>query len=78
MGNSELRKTSGYDYKVQNYDRGTQVKITKGSLRGCQGRISGFTDNGLYFVVRDKCELADEGIYSPIDLLLPDEFERLN
>lgn len=78
MSQSETRKTLDYNSNVQSYTQGTPVKITKGSLRGCQGKISGFTSNGLYFVVRDKCDRDAEGVYNPIDLLLPNEFERLN
>ena len=43
MSNSELRIFSEYNLDVQNYRQGNIVKITKGSHKGCQGRILGCT-----------------------------------
>lgn len=76
MSNSKLRKLSGYNHDVKNYTKGTPVKITKGSLKGCKGKISGFTSSGFYFIARDWCDKDADGIYSPINFVSPDEFER--
>lgn len=71
MSNSKLRSNSNHR-NVKSYTQGTPVKITKGSNKDCQGRISGCTIDGNYFIRIDKCPKG-----SSIDLFLPDEFEPL-
>jgi hypothetical protein len=54
---------------------GTCVKIKKGQLKGCQGRISSCTNDGIYFIQmisndgRENIDFIPEGPY------LPSEFE---
>lgn len=81
MSNSELRIFSEYNLDVQNYRQGNIVKITKGSHKGCQGRILGCNGDLLdgiaapriYFVGIDT-----DPTYTLIDLFLPDEFQLID
>lgn len=66
------------NYNVRGYTQGTPVKITKGSNKDCQGKISGCTIDGVYFIRIDKCQREVDQIRNPIDLFLPDEFEPLD
>ena len=52
------------------YTQNSSVKIVKGSLAGCEGRISGCSD-GVYFVRIDDDR-------TQIGLFVPNEFELLN
>ncbi len=86
MSNSELRTFSDYNLDTKNYRQGNTVKITKGSFKGCQGRILGCNNewsNGIasprvYFVGIDSCQRTTDPTYTPIDLFLPDEFELVD
>lgn len=75
MSNYELGKSPSCDRNLPNYAQGSSVKIVKGSLKGCRGKITGCTNQGVYFIQKDRCDTASDEIYSPIDLFLPEEFE---
>ena len=75
MSDSKFNVSSGYDRNFPNYPQGASVKIVKGSLRGCKGKISGCASNGVYFISRDRCNIEADQIYTPIGLFLPEEFE---
>lgn len=44
----------------RNISFGTPVKILKGPLRGCKGKIIGSTNDGVFFISRDF-ELCQKG-----------------
>ena len=75
MNDFRARTFSNYDCNLSDYAHGASIEITKGSLKGCKGKISGATCEGLYFIARDRCDRDNEGIYSPIELFASDEFE---
>ncbi len=76
---SDLKtKTISCNYKIKGYVIDTPVKITRGSQKDCQGKISGCTTDGIYFIRIDKCQREVNRIRSPIELFLPDEFELID
>ncbi len=86
MSNPELRTFSDYNLDAKNYRQGNTVKITKGSFKGCQGKILGCTSDRsdgiaaprIYFVGIDGCQRTTDSTRTPIDLFLPDEFELVD
>lgn len=81
MSNLEGKVISDCNYDVKAYNKDTPVKITKGSLKGCQGRISGCTNDGAYFIWRDRNSRETDCIHCPIGPIGPflhNEFELLN
>ena len=77
MSDFKPQANSG-NHNVKGYIQNTPVKITKGSLKDCQGTISGCTIDGIYFVRIDRCKIETDRIRSPINLFLPGEFESLD
>ena len=62
-------------------DKDTPVKIAKGSLKGCTGKISGCTSDGVYFIYRDRSSRETNYIHCPIGPIGPflsNELELLN
>lgn len=77
MGNFNSRSANG-DEKFKNFTQNAPVKITKGSLKNCQGKISASTSDGVYFIRIDKCQRETDRLRHAIDLFLPGEFELLD
>ena len=75
---SDLKPQTNLNEYNADYIQDTPVKITKGSLKDCQGKISGCTVDGIYFVRIVRCEIDTNHIRKPIDLFLPNEFEPLD
>lgn len=75
MSNFEFEKFPSCNRNLPSYAQETSVKIVKGSLKGCRGKIAGCTNYGVYFIRRDKCDVESDEIHNPINLFLPEEFE---
>ncbi len=57
---------------------GTPVRILRGSLRGCTGKISGSTNDGVFFIQRDLGTKQKGNSQSPDGPFLGNEFEILD
>ena len=66
------------NYNLGDYTQDTPVKITRGYLKGCTGKILGCTNDGIYFISGYRCSKKLDYTTNPIGLFLPDEFELLN
>lgn len=81
MSNLKRRTMIDRPHDVKNYIKDTPVKIAKGSLKGCAGKISGCTSYGGYFVWRDRSNRETNSVYCPIGPIGPflqNELELLN
>ncbi|MBE9045479.1 hypothetical protein IQ255_13895 [Pleurocapsales cyanobacterium LEGE 10410] len=80
MSNTKPRAIVDCSYNVKDYTKDTPVKIAKGSLKGCMGKISGCTSDGVYFIWRDRSSQADciHCPIGPIGPFLSNELELIN
>ena len=80
MSDLKRRAIINRPHDVKGYTKDTPVKIAKGSLKGCAGKISGCTNDGGYFIWRDRSS-RDNNISCPIGPIGPflqNELELLN
>ena len=81
MSNLKRKAIVDCPYDAKDYTKDTLVKIAKGSLKGCTGKISGCTRDGVYFIWRDKSSQETNCIHCPIGPIGPflqHELERIN
>lgn len=78
MSNLNRRTMLKCSHNVEGYTKDSPVKITRGSWKGCKGKISGSTIDGVYFIWREESNRDTEDTPCPVGPFLHNELELLN